>query len=665
MADGDISAGDVAPFVSGSAGGATNPVAQTVADELRSHGLSENGIRGILANVNDESRFNPSLRHPDQPRWGGEAHFAHGLYQKGGAEWNKYSAWLQQNYPDASWTDPRLQTRFLAQNLKANYPGVWDTLHNGSPEQGAQAFVSGYLKPAAQFEYARSSKYGSGVPDINAYGAQASNEAPLSSSDQLTAALMQGQAPGGRRMEEQPGGLPPAGGGIPNLRPPMDTSALAQALMSGAFRPTNAPGTGTTLGRLGELFGGYVMAQKNHERMQDYQHALGQALVSASGDPNKVASIAAMSGQPELIKTALTSMGMPPQWGVIGKDMFGNDQFGWINPRTQTATPAQPGGAHLAPSGPMAGGGAQAGQPGQPVQPGQAQPQLTTVNSMQDLNRLIASGVTGKDLMAKLDPVTQSQLQALIEGRAAPGNVARGTPRWQMLMALAHYVDSSFNEDVYNTRAAMRKNAEAGGPDYKSIEAANSVFHHLSQLSDKAEALNNFGGAGVLNYPLNQARDAYLRADQDPRIPDFESIRDLAVKEVEKFYTASGGSAGEREAAVQHLRTASSPQQLHTVLQTVANAMTGKINEINRQWEMKMPKGTPDLNVLAPESVATMKKINERAARYQEGGSKEEKPAPAKASDPLAKAREAISNGAPREKVIERLKAHGVDPAGL
>ena len=40
------------------------------------------GIAGILANVQSESRFNPNLKHPDQPRFSGEAHFAHGLYQE-------------------------------------------------------------------------------------------------------------------------------------------------------------------------------------------------------------------------------------------------------------------------------------------------------------------------------------------------------------------------------------------------------------------------------------------------------------------------------------------------------------------------------------------------------------------------------------------------------
>ena len=144
------------------------PTVAAMVEELRAAGISDNGIRGILANAQDESGFNPALRHPDQPRFGGEAHYAHGLYQEGGTEWNNYDSWLKQNGHE-DWTDPRLQTRFLAQRLQSGYPGVWKQLNEGSPEQAAQAFVSGYLRPAENYRIARSTKYGRGVPELDAY----------------------------------------------------------------------------------------------------------------------------------------------------------------------------------------------------------------------------------------------------------------------------------------------------------------------------------------------------------------------------------------------------------------------------------------------------------------------------------------------------------------
>lgn len=144
--------------------------AQIVADEWRRAGMSEEGLAGIMANIRSESNFNPTLRHPDQPRFSGEAHFAHGLYQEGGEEWNNYAAWLKQNHPGADWRDPRLQSRFAAERLKAGYPGVWRKMmgaHSGG--EAAQAYVRGYLKPAAGPMAGRIRQYGHGVPSVESY----------------------------------------------------------------------------------------------------------------------------------------------------------------------------------------------------------------------------------------------------------------------------------------------------------------------------------------------------------------------------------------------------------------------------------------------------------------------------------------------------------------
>jgi hypothetical protein len=153
---------------------------RVAANEWTKAGMSENGVAGVLANVKDESNFDSTLRHPDQPHWGGEAHFAHGLYQEGGQEWNNYANWLRNTHPGADWRDPKLQSEFTAQNLKNNYPQVWDKMANAkTKEEAAQAFVSGYLKPAAHFENARLSKYAAGVPDSEDYEKMAFNTTPV------------------------------------------------------------------------------------------------------------------------------------------------------------------------------------------------------------------------------------------------------------------------------------------------------------------------------------------------------------------------------------------------------------------------------------------------------------------------------------------------------
>lgn len=112
-------------------------------------GMGHAGIAGIMGNIEAESGYNPNLRHPDQPHFSGEAHYAHGLYQEGGAEWNRFSHWLNEKHPGGNWRDHKLQNEFLIWNLQKNYPKTWDRLKRArSPGEAAIIFGREYEKPA-------------------------------------------------------------------------------------------------------------------------------------------------------------------------------------------------------------------------------------------------------------------------------------------------------------------------------------------------------------------------------------------------------------------------------------------------------------------------------------------------------------------------------------
>jgi len=115
----------------------------------KNQGMSPNGVAGILFNIKEESGFYPALRHPDQPNWSGEAHYAHGLYQEGGEEWNRYEGWLRKNHAGADWRDPQLQSEFAAWNLKTNYPDTWARMNAAAtPQDAAAIYAKEYLKPS-------------------------------------------------------------------------------------------------------------------------------------------------------------------------------------------------------------------------------------------------------------------------------------------------------------------------------------------------------------------------------------------------------------------------------------------------------------------------------------------------------------------------------------
>jgi hypothetical protein len=153
-------------------------VARTVTGELKAQGFSDNAIAGILYNVGKESAFDPTSRIPDQPRYSGEAHFAHGLFQEGGDEYNQMAAHLANRDTPGVWHDPLEQTRFVAGRLKGEignnqYADTMKALQNArTREEAARVFASGYLKPAANQLAARNYDISRGIPGIGFYTGQ-------------------------------------------------------------------------------------------------------------------------------------------------------------------------------------------------------------------------------------------------------------------------------------------------------------------------------------------------------------------------------------------------------------------------------------------------------------------------------------------------------------
>jgi hypothetical protein len=148
---------------------ARSDVANSASAAWRNAGMSGNGIAGVMFNINEESGFNPSLRHPDQPRYEptDERHYAHGLYQEGAEEWSRYEGWIRTNHPGADWRDPSLQSEFAAWNLKTNYPGTWARMNAAAtPEEAAAIYAREYLKPAAVNLQSRLAKIGQGVSGV-------------------------------------------------------------------------------------------------------------------------------------------------------------------------------------------------------------------------------------------------------------------------------------------------------------------------------------------------------------------------------------------------------------------------------------------------------------------------------------------------------------------
>jgi hypothetical protein len=130
-----------------------------VANTLSNAGLSDNAIAGIMQNIGDESGGRPGLI--------GDRGQSAGLYQfNRGGQWPNYARWLRQ-HGRSDWQNPALQTRFVADWLKANNPRAWAAMNAArTPGEAANIFLRAFENPAPYYLASRSSRYMHGVPDL-------------------------------------------------------------------------------------------------------------------------------------------------------------------------------------------------------------------------------------------------------------------------------------------------------------------------------------------------------------------------------------------------------------------------------------------------------------------------------------------------------------------
>jgi hypothetical protein len=514
------------------------------------------------------------------------------------------------------------------------------------------------------------------------------------------------QAPTGTSNDARPGAM------IPTLPSPPDEAraALSKALMDEAAgnKPRNAL---ELLGSLAQYTSGAYGVNKAVSEGRDYKQKFRDAMLEAQtgGDRKKLLGILAQN--PETQGAALSAMlaDTGPKSAPEVKDLITNpltqekSSFTW-NPATSKWEP------------------------------------ISIPGASQQQN---ASGLSGDDLLKSIDQGTAKQVKAMVEGRMKfPGSFALKTPYWQNMIRLASQYDPGFDENVFRVRSDTRQDAESTkGKTNQTIVAANTAIGHLGQLSDLAEKLDNYSNAGVLNAPMNWARNAYKSTSQDPSLTNFNTVRDKYVEEATKFYRGSGGNEADLKRDIENLQVANSPQQLREAIAYHAKLMQSKISAVSEEYGKVMGK---PLDIIHPESQAALDRITQRLdpllasippdaiemlknhpetaghfdQTFGKGGSQPSKailgsPAPAAPTpdagaiaapavtpptpptpapeaqvlptppvtvppvgslaqpqqptqlDPLSQARAAISAGAPRDAVIDRLKQIGIDPSGL
>lgn len=358
-------------------------------------------------------------------------------------------------------------------------------------------------------------------------------------------------------------------------------SGLTPAALLAFAGNTLSGGIGRGLSALGP-----AMQQGQQQNLQMRSLAATYQALIAKGVPPAEAQAATLN--PEILKTvAAKYFETKPQFTTIGHDRYGQPVFGFVEPSSGKVTPIN--GSTGAP-----GSGALAA-------PGDAS----------------AANMTGDAFLATLDKPRADTVKAIVEGRQQPPTgMALKTPYFQQLMQDVAQYEPGFDLTRWTQRVATRKEFSAGGPNSPAgaITAGNTAIQHLGHLSDTAETLDNS------SYPLfNSVVNFGREQTGDPRIAEFNSIRNKYIEEATKFYRGTGGNESDLQRDIATLNAAQSPQQLRAAIAAQSQLMQSKINALQDRWRTGMGPNAGDFPIIQSESQAALDRINKRANPQGQG----------------------------------------------
>lgn len=268
---------------------------------------------------------------------------------------------------------------------------------------------------------------------------------------------------------------------------------------------------------------------------------------------------------PEILKTiAGAAFDTKPQFTQVGEDMFGNKQFGFVQPGRMQVTPVgQAGGM---------GGALGASGPGSPG---------------------VDENKTGEDYLAQFPKIVQSAVRSYVNGESMPtGNPRKGFVQSIKMIAQKYGQDIGLPAD--DTTFAARREMKTGlnratpGSLGGQITFAGTSLGHLAEVAEKAANLDNWGGMGfsLLARGENAARG--MSTSQAAKVNDVNSAVQHYGQEITKFYTGSPGGEAERMRFLNTMDSTKSPQEIAGAIRAERDLIPSRLEQLKGQIQQTL-----------------------------------------------------------------------------
>lgn len=217
--------------------------------------------------------------------------------------------------------------------------------------------------------------------------------------------------------------------------------------------------------------------------------------------------------------------------------------------------------------------------------------------------------VHGDEFLQTLPPQQRALVQGIVRGDVAnPSGFAMAKPYWQQAIAQAMQYDPTFSQTLWPTRVGMRQEV-AKGKFGQNLNALNTAIQHTGLLADDIPKVWGVQAPLVgraVNYVGNVAEDW----SGEPGITQYRNVVNALSHELRRTYAQTGaGSQADLDAFEKGMsEDLSGPQKMAAVKQQM-QLLAGKANAIYEQYRQTMGPHMPPLKVLAPQSVAALRKM--------------------------------------------------------
>jgi len=566
-------------------------MAGKVADQWREAGAKENAVKGVLYNVNAESGFRPELRHPDQPRFTGEAHYAHGMYQHGGNQWSGLDRYTQQNGQD--WRDPKAQTAYEIENLKRTNPDVWRKMNEAPTWQEAAKVYARWLAPKKEYLDQREANIDRSVDPLHGYtgadttGRGGDDRLPARATPTSGGVTLRSTSDGEGNGETR---TTPGSGGIGRLFTADNALRFGLAMLA---NPT--PYIGNAIGQAGLATLGASAEQERYGAKQfqeDRKFKLDAAYKQAQID--KIDKGFEMQGKKLDAANAAAA-----ERGAHFQDLREHQQA-LEKQAAENAEAARKRDEARAAEGrysmlPGTGAHPETGEQVSGVYKLDAKTGKTEfVPSIHLTGKPTGAGSplpaeawskNGEDFINYLPPDERNFIKGVADYTIDPKTLStRGGSREDAMKKALQY-DPDFDQKNYNTRyqAIQRFTTGKQGDTVRSLNVAVEHLGTLKELTDALpSATNPAGNVQALNRINNYLQTQFGQ----PAVTNFNTGKQIIADEVLKAVLGTGAGSQEDRLQLQaQFNAANSPAQLAGAIRTAEKLMAGQVKGLRQQYE--------------------------------------------------------------------------------